>query len=126
MSIANTAVQPNVKTLDDQLNQQIQSGAILEALERFYADEVVMQENTDAPKVGKDACRQAERAFLDAVEHFHSAKLLGSAVNGDTSYSEWEFDATYKGAGRVKLTQVAARRWKDGQIVHERFYYQKG
>src|SRR5882762_4547744 len=92
----------DVKTLDDQLNRQIQAGAILEAFERFYADDVVMQENTDEPKVGIDACRQAERAFLDAVEQFHSARLLGSAVNGDTSYSEWEFDATYKGAGRVK------------------------
>ena len=57
---------------------------------------------------------------------YEKARLLGSAVNGDTSYSEWEFDATYKGAGRVKLTQVAARRWKNGQIVHERFYYHKG
>jgi hypothetical protein len=122
----NAASQPDVKTLDEKLNQQIQSGAILEAFERFYADEVVMQENSDAPKVGKDACRQSERAVLDAVEQFHGVKLLGNAVNGDTSYSEWEFDATYKGAGRVKLTQVAARRWKDGLIVHERFYYQKG
>src|SRR5438477_12545886 len=116
----------DVKNLDDQLNQQIQAGAILEALERFYAEDVVMQENTDAPKVGKDVCRKAEQAFLDAVEQFHGAKLLGSAVNGDTSYSEWEFDATYKGAGRSKLTQVAVRRWKDGQIIYERFYYQKG
>ena len=122
----NAASQPDVKTLDDQLNQQILSGAILEAFERFYADEVVMQENADAPKIGKEACRQAERAALGAVEQFHGVKLLGNAVNGDTSYSEWEFDATYKGGGRVKLTQVAARRWKDALIVHERFYYQKG
>jgi hypothetical protein len=121
-----TTDQHDVKTLEDQLNQQIQSGAILEALERFYADDVIMQENTDAPKIGKETCRQAERAFLDAVEQFHGARLLGNAVNGDTSYSEWEFDATYKGAGRIKLTQVAARRWKNGLIVHERFYYQKG
>jgi hypothetical protein len=123
---ATTANSPDVKTLDDQLNQQIQSGAILEALERFYADDVVMQENTDEPKVGMEACRRAERAFLDAIEEFHAARLLGSAVNGDTSYSEWEFDATYKGAGRIKLTQVAARRWKDGRVAHERFYYKKG
>ena len=121
-----TGNRTEVKTLDDELNRQIQSGAILEAFERFYADDVVMQENTDPPKVGKETCRQAERAFLDAIEQFHGARLLGSAVNGDTSYSEWEFDATYKGAGRVKLTQVAARRWKNGQIVHERFYYHKG
>jgi hypothetical protein len=24
---------------------------------------------------------------------------------------------------RRPLTEVAARRWKDGKIVHERFYY---
>jgi ketosteroid isomerase-like protein len=121
-----TANSPDVKTLDDQLNQQIQAGAILEAFEKFYADDVVMQENADEPKVGKEACRQAERAALGAIEEFHGVRLLGSAVNGDTSYSEWEFDATYKGAGRVKQAQVAARRWKDGRIVHERFYYKKG
>src|SRR5215813_6028659 len=91
--------QPDVKTLDDQLNQQILSGAILEAFERFYANDVVMQENTDAPKIGKEACRNAERAVLDSVEQFHEVKLLGNAVNGDTSYSEWEFEASYKGAG---------------------------
>ena len=125
MSTATTN-QPDVKTLDDQLNQQILKGDILNAFEKFYAEDVVMQENADAPKVGKETCRQAEQAFLDAVEQIHGVRLLGAAVNGDTSYSEWEFDATYKGGGRVKLTQVAARRWKDGRIAHERFYYHKG
>ena len=42
-------------------------------------------------------------------------KLLASAVNGDTSFSEWEFDATYKGGARIKLNEVAVRRWKNGQ-----------
>src|SRR5260370_15363431 len=99
-----------VKTLDDQLNRQIQSGAILEALERFYADDVVMQENTHQPKVGKETCRQAERAFLDAIEEFHGARLLGSPGNGDTSYSEWQVHATSKGPGRMKLTPAVTRR----------------
>jgi ketosteroid isomerase-like protein len=121
-----TATSTDVKTLDDQLNQQILAGSIMEAFDRFYADDVIMQENTDAPKVGKETCRQAERAFLDAVEQIHGGQLLGSAVNGDLSYSEWEFDVTFKGAGRTKMTQVAARRWKNGHVVHERFYYQKG
>src|SRR5712671_1799037 len=114
-----TAPSTDVKTLDDQLNQQILAGSIMEAFDRFYADDVIMQENTDAPKVGKETCRQAERAFLDAAEQIHGGRLLGSAVNGDVSYSEWEFDVTFKGAGRTKTTQVAARRWKNGHVVHE-------
>jgi hypothetical protein len=32
-------------------------------------------------------------------------------------------DVTLKGAGRIKMNQVAVRRWKNGKIVHERFYH---
>jgi ketosteroid isomerase-like protein len=116
----------NVKTLDDQLNQQILAGDILGAFDKFYADDVVMQENLEEPRVSKAVNRKFEQAFLDSVEQFHGAKLLGSAVNGDLTYSEWEFDVTYKGAGRIKGAQVAVRHWKNGKVAHERFYYQKG
>jgi ketosteroid isomerase-like protein len=116
----------DAKELDQQLNQQILSGDVMGAFEKFYADDVVMQENVDAPRTGKDINRKAEQDFFDSLEQFHSAKLLGSAVNGDVSYSEWEYDMTFKGGKRVQLTQVAARRWKNGKVVHERFYYNKG
>jgi hypothetical protein len=32
-------------------------------------------------------------------------------------------ELTFKAHGRVKMSQVAARRWKDGKVSHERFYY---
>jgi len=115
----------DVATLDKQLNQMILAGQILDAFEKFYAEDVVMQENLTAPKVGKDVNRKAEQEFVGSIEQFHGAALLGSAVNGERSYSEWEFDATYKGGHRVKLTQVAVRQWKNGLIAHERFYYSK-
>jgi ketosteroid isomerase-like protein len=113
----------NIAALDQELNDLVTQGKILEAFDRFYADDVVMQENTAEPYAGKALNRKREEDFLASVEEFHGAKVLGTAVNGDLSYSEWELDATYKGGHRVKLSQVAARRWRDGQIVHERFYY---
>ena len=106
------------------MNQAILSGDILNAFEKYYANDVVMQENDSEPFAGKEVNRKREQEFVNSVEQFHGAKLLGEAVNGDTSYSEWEYDVTFKGGGgRVKLQQVASRRWKNGQIVHERFYY---
>jgi ketosteroid isomerase-like protein len=114
-----------VKALDNQLNEQILRGDALEAFERFYADDVVMQENLEPPRAGKDVNRKIEQEFFSSVEQFHGAQLLGSAVNGDISYSEWEWDVTFKGGKRVKMTQVAARRWKNGKVIHERFYYHK-
>lgn len=113
----------DVKTQDTKLNEMILAGKALEAFDEFYADDVVMQENEDEPRVGKPTCRHAEVQFFSSIETFHGAKLLGSAVGDDLSYSEWAWDVTFKGGVRRKSTQVAARRWKNGKIVHERFYY---
>jgi ketosteroid isomerase-like protein len=118
-----TQSQPGIAKLDHELNQAILAGDMLNAFDKFYANDVVMQENDSEPFKGKDVNRKREQEFLNSVEQFHGGKLLGEAVNGDVSYSEWEYDVTFKQAGRVKLQQVAARRWKNGQIVHERFYY---
>lgn len=46
---------------------------------------------------------------MESVEQFHRVKMLGSAVDGDRSYSEWEMDLTFKGGQRVKMSQGAAR-----------------
>ncbi len=118
--------QPDVATLDRELNKAILAGDILNAFEKFYATDVVMQENDLEPFVGKDVNRKREQDFVNSVEQLHGAKLLGEAVNGDLSYSEWDYDVTFKGGKRTKLQQVAARRWKGGQVVRERFYYKGG
>jgi hypothetical protein len=57
------------------------------------------------------------------VEQWHGAKLVASAVGDGVTFSEWELDVTLKGMGRNQSAQVARRQWKDGRIVHERFYH---
>lgn len=112
--------------LDAQLNEMVLTGRALEAFEKFYADDVVMQENSDEPRVGKDVNRKAEEDFFAGVAEWHEGKLAGSAINGDTSFSEWYMDISFKGGARMKMSQVAVRKWKDGKVVHERFFYNKG
>ena len=116
----------NTLELDSALNQQVLGGDILGAFDKYYAEGVVMQENTGEPFVGKAVNRERELQFVNSIAEFHGAKVLASAANGDTSFSEWEMDVTFKGGTRYKLAQVAARTWKDGQVVRERFYYNKG
>lgn len=116
----------NVQELDQALNQQVLSGDIMGAFERYYAEDVVMQENSAEPFVGKAVNRERELQFVNSIAEFHGAAVLSTAVNGDTSFSEWEMDVTFKGGARYKLAQVAVRTWKDSQIVRERFYYNKG
>lgn len=115
----------NVAALDQALNEAILSGKALEAFEQYYAEDVVMQENSDEPRVGKEANRKAEVEFFSSLAEFHEGKLLSSAVNGDVTFGEWFMDVTFKNGYRLKLAQVAVRRWKNGKIAHERFYYHK-
>ena len=115
----------SVSELDQALNDAILTGKALEAFEQYYADDVVMQENSDEPRVGKDANRKAEIEFFSSLAEFHEGKLVSSAVNGDTTFGEWFMDITFKNGYRAKMAQVAVRRWKDGKIASERFYYHK-
>lgn len=112
--------------LDQALNQQVLAGDIMGAFDKYYADDVVMQENSDEPFVGKEVNREREQKFVSSIAEFHGASVVSSAVNGDTSFSEWAMDVTFQGGTRYKLAQVAVRTWKDGQVVRERFYYNKG
>jgi ketosteroid isomerase-like protein len=126
ISMSATATATSVEQLDKQLNDDVLSGKIMEAFEKYYADDVVMQENSEEPRKGKEANRKAEEEFMASVEAFNGASVKASAVNGDVTFSEWEMDITFKGGHRVKMNQVAVRKWKNGKIAHERFFYNKG
>ena len=115
----------SVSELDQALNDAILTGKALEAFEQYYADDVVMQENSDEPRIGKDLNRKFEIEFFSSLAEFHEGKLVSSAVNGDTTFGEWFMDITFKNGFRLKLAQAAVRRWKDGKIASERFYYHK-
>ena len=120
-----TATDTNVQQLDKELNDMVLSGKVMDAFEKFYAEDVVMQENSEAPRKGKVENRKAEEQFMASVEKWNSGKVVASAVNGDVSFSEWEMDITFKGGKDAKMSQVAVRHWKDGKIAHERFFYNK-
>lgn len=121
-----TATTPSTAALDAELNRTVLAGRILDAFDRFYADDVVMQENTAPAIAGKSANREREIKFVESIAQFHGAAILRSAVEGETSFSEWVMDVTFKGGARVKLEQVAVRTWHNGRITRERFYYNAG
>jgi hypothetical protein len=113
----------NISHSEAELNELITTGRAMEAFEKFYSEDTVMQENTDPPCVGKAANREREIQFFGNVQEFHGAKLVASAVAHDVSFSEWVYDITFKGGARINMTQVARRQWRDGLVVNERFYY---
>jgi hypothetical protein len=116
---------PTMKNSDEKVNELILSGKAMDAFEEFYADNIEMCENFDAACVGKEANRARELEFFGKVGEFHGAELLSQSYDdkNHVGHSEWVWDLTFKGGPRVQMKQVAVRRWKNGKVVHERFYY---
>ena len=106
-----------------ELNLLVQSGRLLDAFEKFYHEDVAMQENANAPVTGKDANRQREIEFLSNVEEFRNASVEGLAVGENISFVKWTYDYTHKQWGVRNYTQVSVQTWREGKIIHEQFFY---
>ena len=113
----------DLKAAIQDINDKILNGKALEAFETYYADDIVMQENEEAPWEGKDFNRKREEAFFANITEFRHAEVLSFAVGDDVTMVEWHMDYTHKEWGDMNYKQVAVQRWKDGKIVHERFYH---
>ena len=113
----------DLRTNVDQLNQMILEGKTLEAFEKFYHDDVVMQDNDYPARVGKDVNRQYEESFVNGLTEFRGAKVLHTVISDDIAAVEWWMDLTHKDFGTRNYRQLAVQRWKNGKIVEEKFYY---
>lgn len=115
-----TALNEQVNTL----NNMILQGQVLQAFEKFYAEDVIMQENENQPTVGKAACRLNEEAFVNGITEFRNAQIKSLIVSDNITVTEWQFDFTHKDWGVRNYTQVAVQRWNEqGKIINEKFYY---
>src|SRR3954465_8699478 len=79
-----------------ELNNMVLSGNALEALEKFYHDDVSMQENNNPPTVSKEANRQREKEFFDSLTEFRGAEVKGLGVGDNLSFVIWNYDYTHK------------------------------
>jgi hypothetical protein len=113
----------DLRTLVDELNQFILEGKIMEGFEKLYAEDVVMQDNDYPARVGKDVNRQYEEAFVNGIVEFRGAKVVNTIISDGIAVVEWWMDYTHKEYGVRNYTQVSVQRWKNGQIVEEKFYY---
>ena len=105
------------------LNDMVIEGKALEAFDKYYHPEVVMQENESQPTAGKSSNRTREEEFLAAITEFRGAKPLKVTIGENTTMVEWHYDYTHKDWGVRNYTQVSVQEWKDGLIIREKFYY---
>ena len=106
----------------------IRDGRILEAMREFYADDVSMQENNNPPTVGLAANLERERQFVNSVRQWKSLNVEAVAVDAQRNKTLVQVNFEFEGVdGKTyRYDQVAVQTWRDGKIVHEKFYYDTG
>ena len=104
----------------------IRQGKIIEAMTEFYGQDVKMQENANPPTIGLTANIEREKQFMSGVKEWKGFNVTAQAVGDDATFYECNMDFIATSGQPVHMEQVVVAKWKNGKIVHERYYYDSG
>ncbi len=99
--------------------------------ERFYAENVVVQENMQPPRVGREMSIDRQEQMNANVKELHDFKLGAVLVDGfdeahpmdGRSVVEMQIELTTLDGHRIRIEELGLQTWKDGKIIHERYFY---
>jgi hypothetical protein len=94
-----------------------------EVYERYYDENVVVQENMQPSRIGRALSIERQKLMNANVKEIHDFKIGAVLVDGDRSMVEMNLDATTKDRHHLKIEEVGLQTWKDGKIIHERYFY---
>ena len=112
---------PSRATVEDFIST-IERGEFLQALPKFYADDMTAQENNLPPRVGRAAQTANEEAALKHMR-FDSIKAASYLVDGDRVAINYVFEMTTVSGDRLRMDEIAYQLWRGEQIVSERYFY---
>lgn len=102
---------------------RVEQNAHVQAIEEFYTPDASMQENTSAPRVGRDALVANEQRAMDRTKAVSSRCVGPVFVNGDFVVVRWWFRfELYDGTVR-ELEELAYQEWRGERICNEQFFY---
>lgn len=112
----------DLKALNEALDAMIAKGEMVEATERFYADDCAYQEGNQPPRTGgKEGHKKYLSDFFTTVTKVNGLTLHSQAAGDGVTMSEWTFDLETTN-GPILWNEVLRRRWQNGKVVSERFY----
>lgn len=113
----------------NRFNELAQSGHWDIILGELYADNAVCIEPPHGAAMGMmnveglNAIKKKGESFNQMIEEMHGGYSTAPVVGGNFFSLGMGMDVTMKGAGRMKMDEIAVYEVKDGRIVKEQFFY---
>ena len=105
----------------ENLNALIKEGKIIDAFERYYGENVIIQVNGNIPITGKEQNRKREMIFLQEIEKLNSAEIKSVTFGGkedNVSMTEWAINIENKEGIKKTIYRVNVQHWKDDKIIN--------
>lgn len=100
----------------------ISEGKFLEALDKYY-DENISSSDNDGPAInGLEAMRKAVSGFLNNTSGLKIV-LKNSMVIKGYSVAEWHYQFIHPKMGTLNYHQISVAHWKNEKIIKEQHLY---
>jgi len=111
----------------NRFNEYAQTGQWDKIQGELFAENAVSIEPPNSPGMvsveGLAAIKKKGEMFNEMVEEMHGG-FSGEPIVAGTHFAvSMGMDVTMKGAGRMKMDEIAVYEVKDGKIVKEQFFY---
>lgn len=107
--------------------EMVHDGKILEAIDKYYHDDVVTQEGVNGEPLvgGKKQYLENYSEFLNNMNRVTTFKGTPGVTGANVSTIGWEldFDNKLPSWGTVKFNELAVQEWQDNKIIRETFFY---
>ena len=95
-------------------------------MNEFYDKDTVMQENANPATKGLAANIEREKQALNGVKELKGFTVTAQGVGDNVTFYESTSDFIATNGQAMHVEQVSIAKWRNGKIVHERFYYDTG
>jgi hypothetical protein len=101
----------------------VETNKHIEAIEKFYADTVVIQDNLSSEVRGKNKQIENEQRLLSKVKKMYSYCIRPYHLTDDCVAIKWRFRFEFKNNTFIEIEEIAWQKWENGKIVKEQFFF---
>ncbi len=122
----------NTEAVAKRLVELCRKGEHEQAQRELYAQDAVSIEMAGAPAgalgdaQGLRAIYEKGRQFAAMVEAVHANSVSEPVMAGNWFSVSMTMDVTFRGRGRVQMTEICVYQVRDGKVVREQFFYDLG
>ena len=113
---------PKIETIESFI-KAVESEAHNTVIEKFYTEDAEIQENQDAPRIGRANLVENEKKILNRAIVVSSKCSRPFFLTGDFVVIRWFFRFEWKDNTFSEIEEMVHQTWRGEKIFKEQFFY---